>query len=347
MTFLVMNLACFLLKIGSAPNFRPSFHFFNWQTALTGTIVSAVAMFFVDGLYATGCVGILIAIFLVIHYTSPPKSWGDVSQSLIYHQVRKYLLRLRQEHVKFWRPQILLFVNDPRQQYKLIQFCNSMKKGALYILGHVIVTDDFGGSVPEARRQQVAWTKYIDFSKIKAFVNIAISPGVEWGARNIVLSAGLGGMRPNIAVLGFYNLDDLRRNQPLIDIPELQSPEIRPETTDSLFRHHADRRDSKDVKMHGTLPTDSCKTEAMMSVTSYVTILEDLLLRLQINVAVAKGFQDLEFPHPDGDHTKKHIDLWPIQMSAEIAAEGDNKQNVLTTNFDTCKSSASYDKDQS
>lgn len=332
MTFLVMNLACFLLKIGSAPNFRPSFHFFNWQTALSGTIISAVAMFFVDGLYATGCVGILIAIFLIIHYTSPPKSWGDVSQNLIYHQVRKYLLRLKQEHVKFWRPQILLFVNDPRRQYKLIQFCNSMKKGALYILGHVIVTDDFGGSVPEARRQQAAWTKYIDFSKIKAFVNIAISPGVEWGARNIVLSAGLGGMRPNIAVLGFYNLDDLRRKLPLIDIPELRSPEIRPKSSAS---HEPAPRDSKDPKLQGILPTDSCRTEGMMSVTSYVTILEDLLLRLQINVAVAKGFQDLEFPEPGSQYSKKYIDLWPIQMSAEIAAEGDNKQNVLTTNFDT------------
>ncbi|KAE8452439.1 hypothetical protein EG329_000341 [Mollisiaceae sp. DMI_Dod_QoI] len=333
MTFLVMNLACFLLKIGSAPNFRPSFHFFNWQTALTGTIISAVAMFFVDGLYATGCVGILIAIFLVIHYTSPPKSWGDVSQNLIYHQVRKYLLRLRQEHVKFWRPQILLFVNDPRRQYKLIQFCNSMKKGALYILGHVIVTDDFGGSVPEARRQQAAWTKYIDFSKIKAFVNIAISPGVEWGARNIVLSAGLGGMRPNIAVLGFYNMDDLRRNTPLIDVPEpAQSPEPGPNSSAPQEPAHMD---SKDAKMQGILPTDSCRTEGMMSVTSYVTILEDLLLRLQINVAVAKGFQELEFPDPSSKHSKKYIDLWPIQMSAEIASEGDNKQNVLTTNFDT------------
>jgi solute carrier family 12 (potassium/chloride transporters), member 9 len=335
MTFLVMNLACFLLKIGSAPNFRPSFHFFNWQTALAGTITSGAAMFFVDGLYATGCAGFLVVIFLIIHYFSPPKSWGDVSQSLIYHQVRKYLLRLRQEHVKFWRPQILLFVNDPRRQYKLIQFCNSMKKGSLYILGHVIVTDDFGGSVPEARRQQAAWTKYIDFSKIKAFVNIAISPGVEWGARNIVLSAGLGGMRPNIAVLGFYNLDDLRRNQPLIDISE--QPNLSTEVDAKRPLLAKSRSDSKDDKMNQALPTDSCKTEAMMNVSSYVTVLEDLLLRLQINVAVAKGFQDLEFPHTKKAHTKKYIDLWPIQMSAEIAAEGDNKQNVLTTNFDTCK----------
>ncbi len=252
MTFLVMNLACFLLKIGSAPNFRPSFHFFNWQTALCGTIVSAVAMFFVDGVYATGCVGILMVIFLIIHYTSPPKSWGDVSQSLIYHQVRKYLLRLKQEHVKFWRPQILLFVNDPRRQYKLIQFCNSMKKGSLYVLGHVIVTEDFGGSVSEARRQQTAWTKYIDFSKIKAFINIAISPGFEWGARNIVLIAGLGGMRPNIAVLGSYNPDDLRRNQPLVDVSEVPPPSPKADSTGTSKARpdkSLSRENSKDKKI--------------------------------------------------------------------------------------------------
>jgi solute carrier family 12 (potassium/chloride transporters), member 9 len=140
MTFLVMNLATFLLKIGSAPNFRPSFQSFNWQTALAGTIVSGAAMFFVDEIYATGCCAILIIVFLLIHYMTSPRSWGDVSQGLIYHQVRKYLLRLRQDHVKFWRPQILLFVRDPRQQYKLIHFCNAMKKGALYILGRLYKT---------------------------------------------------------------------------------------------------------------------------------------------------------------------------------------------------------------
>ena len=52
MTFLVTNLACFLLKVGSAPNFRPSFHYFNSWTALAGTVISGATMFFVDGIYA-------------------------------------------------------------------------------------------------------------------------------------------------------------------------------------------------------------------------------------------------------------------------------------------------------
>ena len=89
-------------------------------------------------------------------------------------------------------------------------------------------------------------------------------------------------------------------------------------------------------KTIGLLPTDSSKTEGAVSIKSYVTILEDLLLRLQINVAIAKGFKDLKFPQGGAEDTKKYIDLWPIQMSAEISAEGENQQhNVLTTNFDT------------
>jgi potassium/chloride transporter 9 len=76
-----------------------------------------------------------------------------------------------------------------------------MKKGGLYVLGHIIVTTEFQESFPEVRKQQTAWMKYIDFSKIKAFPQVAIAPTFEWGARNVVLSAGLGGMRPNIAVI--------------------------------------------------------------------------------------------------------------------------------------------------
>ena len=358
MTFLVTNLACFLLKIGSAPNFRPSFHFFNWQTAAVGTIACGTTMFFVDGFYASGCVALLLAVFILIHYTTPPKPWGDVSQGLIYHQVRKYLLRLRQEHVKFWRPQVLLMVNDPRRQYKLIQFCNSLKKGGLFILGHVIVSPDFSAAVPEARRQQSLWTKYIDFSKIKAFVNVAISPAVEWGTRNLVLGAGLGGMRPNIVVMGSYNLTELRESQPGLGIPSPQPSRPSSKATNhSISRKaiQAAARHKQSSNITGMLPTDTIRPEGSVGIQSYVTIIEDLVLRLHMNVAVAKGFKGLELPPSRlpiikralgqwglvdielEEPTKQYIDLWPIQMSAENAAAGDepSRKNVLTTNFDT------------
>ncbi|KAG5933224.1 hypothetical protein E4U53_001059 [Claviceps sorghi] len=346
MTFFVMNLACFLLKIASAPNFRPSFTWFSWQTAYTGSMLSAAAMFFIDATYAAIAICLLIFIFLLIHYLCPPKRWGDVSQNLIYHQVRKYLLRLKPEHIKFWRPHILLLINDPRRQTRLIQFCNSMKKGSLYILGHVIVTDDFNTGVHEARFQQLAWTRYIsEFSRIKAFVQLTMSPSIIWGVRNLVLSAGLGGMRPNIAIMGFYNMDDLRKSNPSIIIPDVPAspaakmrrrpppppPQQQQKQKDSAINKRR-RGDTSARLLEGVLPTDFIRTEGMLPPMSYMVILEDLALRYKLNVAVAHGFEKLETPRHGEANTKRYIDMWPIQMSAEVSADG---QNVLTTNFDT------------
>lgn len=326
-----MNLACFLLKVGSAPNFRPAFKFFNWQIALAGSVASAAAMFFIDETYAATAICLLIFLFLLIHYLSPPKRWGDVSQNLIYHQVRKYLLRLKPEHIKFWRPQIILFVNDPRKQTRLIQFCNSLKKGSLYILGHVIVTDNF---THEPIIQQSAWTKFIEFSKIKAFVQLTMSPSVVWGCRNLILGAGLGGLRPNIAVLGFYNLNELRSTRPQVQIPDVPTSPVKAASKGDRGTPKRRRGDTSARLLAGSLPTDVIETEPMMPVTSYLAILEDLALKYRMNVAVGKGFEQLETPRHDESNSKAYIDLWPIQMSAEIMSGG---KNLLTTNFDTCK----------
>lgn len=56
--------------------------------------MSFATMYFVDGVYATVAAAFMFSLFLLIHYFCPPKAWGDVTQSLIYHQVRKFLLRL-------------------------------------------------------------------------------------------------------------------------------------------------------------------------------------------------------------------------------------------------------------
>lgn len=332
MTFIVTNLACFLLRVGSAPNFRPSFKYFSSRTALTGCLTSIFAMFIVDGISASLIIVFLMLLIIIIHYLTPPLKFGDISQLLIYHQVRKYLLRLKlQMSVKYWRPQILLLCDDPRTSWNLIGFCNHLKKGGLYILGHVVVLNDeakaenneleFGiNSYKEIQKQRHAWLKLRDMSNIKAFVQIALGPTLPWGVRNVYLGSGLGGMRPNITVLGFY--DFVKHG---VELPFLSS--------------------FKDKNKITELPTDECRKERKVSIGQWVQIVEDLII-MQATVAVAANFGTLNLPQPDvkrhhfwsqpktsNSDTRKYIDLYPIQMSSINHLE--NGKSVLSTNFDT------------
>ncbi|RKP38067.1 amino acid permease-domain-containing protein, partial [Dimargaris cristalligena] len=345
LTFAIINLACFLLKISSAPNFRPSFHFFKWWTAFLGVVVSFGLMAVADPLIASLSVLLMYLLFIIIHYTAPPKSWGDVTQSLIYHQVRKYLLRLdlRKDHVKYWRPQILLLVHNPRRMYHLIKFCNSLKKGGLFILGHIL-KGDFQSHLPELRRQQQAWLRFVDVAQIKAFVDLTIADSECTGVRNLILASGLGGMRPNLVIMGLYDLSGYR----------YRLRYHREEDSDSTFSD-----DSYDSDLDSMdLPTDQIELETSMTVQDYVCIIEDLLV-IKKAVALSYGFTRLHKTCPSpcnssnsrwwspfSDHPgKKYIDLWPIQMSVEhptyaapddpLADVGPAGHRTYTTNFDS------------
>ncbi|CAH6723945.1 vacuolar cation-chloride cotransporter 1 [[Candida] jaroonii] len=332
MTFIITNLACFLLKIGSAPNFRPKFKYFNSQTALAGVISAVIAMFIVDGMSASMVIIVLFSLIMVIHYTTPPSKFGDISQLLIYHQVRKYLLRLKVNvNVKYWRPQILLLVDNPRTSWNLIGFCNHLKKGGLYILGHVVILNDDTTSksvhetdsefsmqaYKEVQKQRKAWVKLRNMSNVKAFVQIGLGPTLPWGVRNVYLGSGLGGMKPNITVIGFYDFVKHGLNLPL-----------------SSFK-------SKSSQFQ-KLPTDDCRQEQQVSISQWVQVIEDLII-MQSSVAVAGNFNSLNLPafdegkhhwwsQPETSGPQKYIDLYPIQMSNFNVIDG---KSVLSTNFDT------------
>lgn len=139
----------------------------------------------------------------------PVKDWGDVSQAIMFHQVRKYLLRLdeRKEHAKFWRPSVLLLINNQHDlNSPIIKFCNCLKKGGLYVLGSVVVgdMDILNKEILALRRSMMTM---IQREKIKALPQVSIAPDARLGYQNLMLCSGLGGMRPNTVVLPLIDSD--------------------------------------------------------------------------------------------------------------------------------------------
>lgn len=212
MSYLAVNLACLFLEWASAPNFRPVFTKYHWSTCVFGAIGCLTMMFVISPTYA----GVSLACFFICNFlfnftgNDQAREWGSIGQALIFHQVRKYLLMLdvRKDHVKFWRPQILLLVSNPRHNCALIQFVNSLKKSGLYILGHVHVNEDLDEdtalenkdpSVTEAHN----WLKLVDHLDVKAFTEITVAKSIREGSQQLARISGLGAMKPNTVILGF------------------------------------------------------------------------------------------------------------------------------------------------
>ncbi|XP_072219857.1 solute carrier family 12 member 9-like [Leuresthes tenuis] len=207
LVYAAVNLACLALEWASAPNFRPSFRCFTWHTCTLGILGCLVMMFLINAIHAFASIAFMLLLLMLIHYLGPISNWGYISQALIYHQVRKYLLMLdvRKDHVKFWRPQVLLMVANPRSCTGLMLFINDLKKSGLYVLGHIKLGLLDGLPSDPLQSCYDSWLSLVDHLKIKAFVNLTLADSVRHGVQNLLFISGFGGMKPNTLVLGFYD----------------------------------------------------------------------------------------------------------------------------------------------
>uniref|UniRef100_A0AAR2KKC0 Solute carrier family 12 member 9 n=1 Tax=Pygocentrus nattereri TaxID=42514 RepID=A0AAR2KKC0_PYGNA len=275
LVYAAVDLACLALEWASAPNFRPTFRYFTWHTCVLGIVGCGVMMFLINPIYASASIVFMLLLLLIIHYLSPTSSWGYISQALIFHQVRKYLLMLdvRKDHVKFWRPQVLLMVANPRANIGLITFINDIKKSGLYVLGHVQIGDL--GLLPSdpLQCQYDSWLSLVDHLNIKAFVNLTLADSVRHGVRHLLFISGLGGMRPNTLVLGFYD-----------DLPP----------QDQLQDHSGEAWVGK-----------------ALGPQEYVSIIADAVKMLK-NVALARYFGQFDRKH--ALQSPVFVDVWPVNL---------------------------------
>ena len=204
-----VNMACLGLNWAAAPNFRPSFRYYSWQTCLIGLMGTATMMFFISPLLSAVSVLLCLSLVFALNFLSPirKQNWGSISQALLFHQVRKYLLLLdpRKAHVKFWRPQILLLVSNPRTSCSLIDFVNTLKKGGLYVIGHVYEDQLKDLEQDPCVVHQNHWLSLIDHLKIKAFVELTLSSSLREGIQHLVRISGIGAMKPNTIVMGYLD----------------------------------------------------------------------------------------------------------------------------------------------
>lgn len=299
LSYLATNLACLGLELASAPNFRPTFNYFTWHTATIGLLGTLIMMFVINSIYASSSIILCLILVIVLHLFSPSKNapWGSISQALIFHQVRKYLLMLdsRKDHVKFWRPQILLMVASPRSACPLIDFVNDLKKGGLYVIGHVKVGEFSGQNTDPTIEEYPHWLSLVDHMKVKAFVELTITKTVREGLHHLIRISGMGAMKPNTIILGFHDeetpLDFFQNSQ--------YSTEIFENVTT--------------VPNNTVFPLRQGGSEKNIDPIQYVGMCSDVL-RMKKNLCLCRNFHLLNKFQIAKNPNVKYIDVWPVNF---------------------------------
>ncbi|XP_018008645.2 bumetanide-sensitive sodium-(potassium)-chloride cotransporter [Hyalella azteca] len=129
-------------------------------------------------------------------------NWGSSAQAATYSTALKNTLELQtvEDHIKNFRPQILVLSGPPSTRPSLVDFGNVITKNiSLLLCGHV------GQNIDWKKRHSLmtrgtAWLlKY----KIRGFFSVVEAKDLETGAVNFFQLSGLGKLRPNMALLGF------------------------------------------------------------------------------------------------------------------------------------------------
>ncbi|XP_067624161.1 solute carrier family 12 member 9 isoform X2 [Eurosta solidaginis] len=297
LSYLATNLACLGIELTGAPNFRPLFKYFTWHTCLIGLLGTLIMMFVINPIYASSSIILCLILVIALHLFSPASQgaqWGSISQALMFHQVRKYLLMLdsRKDHVKFWRPQMLLLVSSPRSCCPLVDFVNDMKKGGLYVIGHVKV-GDYTAFVDPTIEENKCWLSFVDHMRVKAFAEVTLAKSVREGVQHLIRLSGIGAMKPNTIILGFY---------------DSEAPKDFFEAGTSPYK--------TDDFNHGEIqnfPIRHDGDDKQIDVAEYVAIMCDVL-RMKKNLCLCRHFHRLDKSFIAKSKHLRYIDVWPINV---------------------------------
>uniref|UniRef100_H2UY54 Solute carrier family 12 member 9 n=1 Tax=Takifugu rubripes TaxID=31033 RepID=H2UY54_TAKRU len=253
LAYAAVDLACLALEWASAPNFRPTFQLFSWHTCLLGILSCLVMMFVINPVYSSGSI--------VPRGRTPPQISGVA-------------------------PQVLLMVANPRSSCQLILFVNQLKKGGLFVLGHVQL-GDLGNSL------QTGCAGHSQLTALNYSYLPIISPC---------------GMKPNMLVLGFYDSctpeDFFLQDKAFCDAAVGGG-------TEGEYNFGVDL---PSLQAHFP-PVRHVESPRWLSPEEYVGMISDAI-KMNKNVCLARYFFQLEGEGKNSkvDGSERTIDVWPLNL---------------------------------
>ncbi|XP_043502652.1 bumetanide-sensitive sodium-(potassium)-chloride cotransporter [Polistes fuscatus] len=201
--YTLINFSTFHASLARPIGWRPTFKYYNMWLSLVGSVLCVSVMFLISWWTALITLFVVLALYLVVSYRKPDVNWGSTTQAQSYNNALTAIQQLDrvEEHVKNYRPQLLVLTGVPSARVSLVDFAHHITKNqSLFICGHIVET-----SISyKTRNNMVAkCTSWFRANKIKAFYSVVDGANFQDGATSLLQAAGLGKMKPNILLMGY------------------------------------------------------------------------------------------------------------------------------------------------
>ncbi|XP_042225259.1 bumetanide-sensitive sodium-(potassium)-chloride cotransporter-like isoform X3 [Homarus americanus] len=147
--------------------------------------------------------GYVLAFIIILLFTLLDVNWGSSTQAQMYSIALSSVMSLSQieEHVKTYRPQILVLCGAPSARPPLLHFAYSITKNmSLLVVGHCLKDQQ---SQRERSSLVSEASEWLSQHKVRAFYALADGPSMELAARTLMCTVGLGKLRPNLVLMGY------------------------------------------------------------------------------------------------------------------------------------------------
>ncbi|XP_076039527.1 bumetanide-sensitive sodium-(potassium)-chloride cotransporter-like isoform X2 [Oratosquilla oratoria] len=201
--YALINFSTFHASLQRVPSWRPDFKYYNMWLSLVGAILCTAVMILIEWWTALLTGAIIFILYLVIHYRKPDANWGSSTQAQTYNEALGSVIALGglEDHVKTYRPQLLVLAGAPRDRPPLLHFANTITKNmSLLVVGHYLKDP----APPRVKRRLTdTSTRWLQHNKIRAFYAVADGPSVYDAARSLMANVGLGKLKPNVVLMGY------------------------------------------------------------------------------------------------------------------------------------------------
>merc|ERR1719264_1808970 len=190
-------------SITKAPSWRPAFTWYNKWVSLFAALMCIALMFAMDWIYALVTVCFLGVLAVYILWRNPEANWGSSTQGQVFVNAVKQAQVLTEtpDHVKNYRPKVLLLSGNPAHRPPLVNFASLVThSSSLLICGHIMPDDGTQVNIPSLKDNVQLWMKD---HHVKGFYSALQSQTMSDGARSMMSLSGLGKLSPNMVMMGF------------------------------------------------------------------------------------------------------------------------------------------------